>query len=619
MDQNQWLIAGALGLGVLAMMSNRAGGSTKDHDSGVVFMWKQLDVLQRQAAAAVANVDQERLRTEGFMDTLDSEEITNIRRQLRELREEGGKVFDERRAHLAEMASASEDYAGEESITVFLQDHDTQTDKFLAAVDHLEYDLRTMQDDAESFRAVVANYQAVAMQKKTLELHQQIAILKQQDVIVEQTFNQELHVHADELHQHRHQQNFFRQENYDNRVVELHGGPNNFLGGHGPGGGGGGGGGMDDDDDDKFTVSKEVTKRGGKWRAKQVGGLVGAVGGNNALNVIGWSPDNDVSMPPTDDPGVSSSSFFQTSVNPPANTLDALRHSQLDASSGFISNDPLPSARIVASLPGLGAGGRSPDLVIIGPLDDNDDPIDNGPKGFSNAPTPPEINTDMRAPQSPRPVKPSFAAGKQLRDMNDGEKEGMRSREWAERGNFDDPAPGDPALQQYILEVDRMTRSAKISNSITEINKVRDVLYKFQLGRETKGIENTYVKWSIAKFDPHDQESAQFPGYRVWADAVEKLTNRLYILGGQNKVVQRDGTIRAGKSKASTRADMLNVSDRLGKTKRARTSFATGQAVSSIGGLDIGYAEGALNQSGINNMAAPSPPVRSDAGGFGDT
>ena len=240
--QDQLLIAGLIGLGLLAFMGNTAGQGVPDTDSAVVLLWHQLGSIQKRASIAFGQVDKDALEREGKLDELVRQDMLTLRRELHQLREVGDEAFDARRQEIINLRRESDDYAGELDIEAHVADHDKHAESFLSQIDQLAYDLKSVMDDSGQFGMVNLQYNAVAMQKKSLELNQEVKVLIQQDRIVQQQFNQEVHVHADEVSQHLHQQNFLNVHNelFDDRVINWHGGPpNDFGGGNGPGGWGG--------------------------------------------------------------------------------------------------------------------------------------------------------------------------------------------------------------------------------------------------------------------------------------------------------------------------------------------------------------------------------------------
>ena len=625
-QQKQWMMAGAVGLGLLVLMSNRATSSGEPEESKTVELWRTLDTLNKEAALEISRVDEQRLSETGYLDEVISSRMLDIRRKLAKLREEADQVFRDRRELLREVAEASDDYAGQASIKSILQDNDARAERFASELDQTDYDLQQITDRARNYASVVAQYQAVEISKKSEALHAEIAILKQEDHIVQNLFNQEVHVDANlDVHNHLHQHAYLSNTlNFDQRILEWHGGPTNtFLGGNGPGGrppGGGGGGGEgrggggdDPDDDDmgddnsKFRVGKDI----GRPTDDMV--WVGGGRGNNPLNYVAWSPADDLVLPAeVNTHPLTSDRLFSTDVQMAPRTQLALTHSRTEAASGMVGRHQVNPNNVAPMLipeverPAIDAnlGGS---LVITGPLDDDDPLQDTAPRdGFANAPAPATINTALDVANEPKAAQPSAQAAIRLQDMYDGDNEQKLAREWHERGRVHDaPDPNDTELQKFIAEVDNLVRAGKRSKTVREIKKVRDVLMNLSLDREVSGVVDQYPRWLVEQVDPYGPGTSKLPGYRVWWDGVDRLNNKMSVVSRQQLAAMSDGKVRSGKSKASSRPDLL-ISDRLGKTKRARTE--SGQIVptgDNSYGLDKGVAEGALNFSGMNDMVVP--------------
>ena len=80
--QDQLLIAGLIGLGLLAFMGNTAGQGVPDTDSAVVLLWHQLGSIQKRASIAFGRVDKDALEREGKLDELVRQDMLTLRREL---------------------------------------------------------------------------------------------------------------------------------------------------------------------------------------------------------------------------------------------------------------------------------------------------------------------------------------------------------------------------------------------------------------------------------------------------------------------------------------------------------------------------------------------------------
>ena len=596
-NQDQLLIAGALGLGLIFYMSNNTG-QVPDTNSAVVLMWRQLGEVQRRCSIAMTRVDEEALQKHGNLDPIVRAEMLDLRRELYELRLVADEAFNARREDIIAARRASEEFAGEEDIEAHVREHDEHARTFFAQVDQLDHDLQSVMEDAEQFGMVNLQYNAVAMQNKSIAMNAEIKVLMKQDKIVQQQFNQVTHVHADEVSQHLHQQNFMHNEMFDERVVHLHGGPpNDFGGGNGPGGSGGGGGkwGMDNDADDAlFHVGKSKRDMSDDtW-------MGGAVGNNKLNHDSVFSPRAPLGPNP-----ISGNSIFNSAPGAPAVVRAQMLLSSVDHNSGMVGKHPRNNADDDPYF--LSALQKS--QVPIGPLGDIDG-VDNGPKnGFTSVKVPGALDTSMTVANDPKQVQLNYDAIKAIRDINDGEAEVAVAGHggWRDPGGFSSQVDqGDGELKAYAADVDGLVRAAMVSGTLSEVKRAKNMLLKNVFGREINedvmAPEDEYARWMIAGYKV--ESAAQYPGYRVWRAGLQRLEDRIFIMSGRPSKVGNDGAMMVGKVRSSQRSDMVGDAGRAGFSKKRHVEGAEGGPnwVDVRGGLDDGTMEHALNSTGLNDM-----------------